>query len=140
MRKRDTLPSVPLEVSTRQPGCSSGCSSTPRQLTWGTQDTGSRESGGGGGGRGSVETISLTLMLFLKVYPGRGTPFFLSMGSLKMTSCSKRKTLLSLALDRTPFSCSPTKKVSCWSSFPWAVILPWKQTHRHSRILFCRSF
>lgn len=69
--------------------------------------------------------LGLTLMLFLKVYPGRGGPFFLSMGSLKITSCSKRKTLLSLALDGTPLSCSLTRKVSCWSSFPWAVILPW---------------
>lgn len=76
---------------------------------------------GGGDGRG----LRLTLMLFLKVYPGRGRPFFLSMGSLKMTSCSKRNTLLSLALDGTALSCSLTKKVSCWSSFPCAVILPW---------------
>lgn len=76
------------------------------------------------GGR-NAHDLRLTLMLFLNVYPGRGRPFFLSMGSLKMTSCSNRKTLLSLALDGTPFSCSLTKKVSCWSSFPWAVILPW---------------
>lgn len=35
MTKRTTPPSVPLEVSTRQPGCSSEGSSTPKQLTWG---------------------------------------------------------------------------------------------------------
>lgn len=85
------------------------------------QDTRSKNGAAGRDERG----LGLTLMLFLKVYPGRGRPFFLSMGSLKMTSCSNRNTLLSLALDGTPFSCSLTKKVSCWSSFPWAVILPW---------------
>lgn len=42
MTKRATPPSVPLEVSTRQPGCSSERSSTPKQLTWGTQDTRSK--------------------------------------------------------------------------------------------------
>lgn len=42
MTKRATPPSVPLEVSARQPGCSSECSSTPKQLTWGTQDTRSK--------------------------------------------------------------------------------------------------
>lgn len=35
MTKRATPPSVPLEVSTRQPGGSSESSSTPKQLTWG---------------------------------------------------------------------------------------------------------
>lgn len=66
-----------------------------------------------------------TFMLFLKMYPGSEKPFFLSIGSLKITSCSKRKTRLSLALDRKPLSCSATVKVSCWSSLPWAVIFPW---------------
>jgi len=64
-------------------------------------------------------------MLFLKVYPGKDKPFFLSMGSLKMTSCSNRKTLLSFPLDGKGLSGSLTENVSCWSSFPWAVILPW---------------
>jgi len=64
-------------------------------------------------------------MLFLNVYPGKEKPFFLSIGSLKMTSCSNRKTLLSFALDGKPLSGSLTEKVSCCSSFPWAVILPW---------------
>ena len=66
-------------------------------------------------------------MLLLNVYPGREKPFFLSIGSLKMTSCSNRKTRLSLPLDRMLFSCSLTEKVSCCSSFPWAVILPWNR-------------
>lgn len=66
-----------------------------------------------------------TLMLFLKMYPGMEKSFFLSMGSLKITSCSNRKTRLSLARDRKPLSCSVTVKVSCWSSLPWAVIFPW---------------
>lgn len=39
MTKRTTPPSVPLEVSTRQPGCSSEGSSTPKQLTWGDAET-----------------------------------------------------------------------------------------------------
>lgn len=52
MRKRATPPPVPLEVSTRQPGPSSECSSTPRQLTWGTQDTGSKHVLARGGGLG----------------------------------------------------------------------------------------
>lgn len=53
MRKRATPPSAPLEVSTRQPGCSSSSShddddddddsSTPKQLTWRTRDTRSRK-------------------------------------------------------------------------------------------------
>ena len=64
-------------------------------------------------------------MLFLKMYPGSEKPFFRSIGSLKITSCSKRKTRLSFALDRKLLSCSVTVKVSCWRSFPWAVILPW---------------
>lgn len=70
-------------------------------------------------------SVTRTLMLFLKVYPGKEKPFFLSIGSLKMTSCSNRKTLLSFALDGKPLSGSLTEKVSCWSSFPWAVIFPW---------------
>lgn len=77
-----------------------------------------------------------TLMLFLKMYPGREKPFFLSIGSLKMTSCSNRKTLLSFARDRKLLSCSVTVKVSCWSSLPWAVILPWyhsKDKHNKQR-------
>lgn len=90
----------------------------------------------------SALKYNLTLMLFLKVYPGKGKPFFLSIGSLKMTSCSNRKTRLSLALDRKPLSCSLTEKVSCWSSFPWAVIFPWAvhisytivKEHKSSRI------
>ncbi|KAF3860425.1 hypothetical protein F7725_000680 [Dissostichus mawsoni] len=69
-----------------------------------------------------------TLMLFLKMYPGRENPFFLSIGSLKMASCSNRKIRLSLARDKKPLSCSVTVKVSCCSSFPWAVILPWSHS------------
>jgi len=55
-----------------------------------------------------------------------------------MTSCSNRKTRLSLALDIRPASCSLTEKVSCWSSFPWAVIFPWDSTQTLSshRVLF----
>lgn len=67
---------------------------------------------------------SPTLMLFLKMYPGSEKPFFLSIGSLKITSCSKRKTRLSFARERKLLSCSVTVKVSCWSSLPWAVIFP----------------
>lgn len=77
---------------------------------------------------GAVSSLAqrgLTLMLFLKMYPGIEKPFFLSIGSLKITSCSNRKTRLSLARDRKPLSCSLTVKVSCWSSLPRAVILPW---------------
>ena len=126
MMKRATLPSFPREVRTRQHRSSSVCSSTPRQLTcsvhtgavlliektvWTKHDY--------------KYKVTLTLMLFLKVYPGNKKPFFLSIGSLKMTSCSNRKTRLSLALVTQPLSCSLTEKVSCWSSFPWAVILPW---------------
>lgn len=66
-------------------------------------------------------------MLFLNIYPGIENPFFRSIGSLKMTSCSNRKTRLSLGLDRKLLSCSVTIKVSCWSSFPWAVIFPCKE-------------
>lgn len=57
-----------------------------------------------------------TLMLFLNWYPGVDDPFLSS--SLKMTICSKRKTRLSLERDKTPASCSVTKKVSCCSSLP----------------------
>lgn len=39
MTKRVTLRSVPREVSTKQQGSSSECSSTPKQLTWITQET-----------------------------------------------------------------------------------------------------
>ena len=63
-----------------------------------------------------------TLMLFLNWYPGVDDPFLSS--SLKMTICSKRKTRRSLERDRTPASCSVTKKVSCCSSLPWHVSLP----------------
>lgn len=72
-----------------------------------------------------VAQQSPTLMLFLKMYPGSEKPFFLSIGSLKITSCSKRKTRLSFARERKLLSCSVTVKVSCWSSLPWAVIFPW---------------
>lgn len=73
-------------------------------------------------------------MLFLKVYPGRENPFFLSIGSLKITSCSKRKTRRSFARDRKLLSCSMTVKVSCWSSFPRAVIFPWNpDRNKHGR-------
>lgn len=78
--------------------------------------------------RGFTEAGRRTLMLFLKMYPGSEKPFFLSIGSLKMTSCSNRKTRLSLARDRKPLSCSVTVKVSCWSSLPWAVIFPCAET------------
>lgn len=61
-------------------------------------------------------------MLFLNWYPGVDDPFLSS--SLKMTICSKRKTRRSLERDRTPASCSVTKKVSCCSSLPWQVSLP----------------
>lgn len=61
-------------------------------------------------------------MLFLNWYPGVDDPFLSS--SLKITICSKRKTLRSLERDRTPASCSVTKKVSCCSSLPWLVSLP----------------
>lgn len=75
-------------------------------------------------------------MLLLKMYPGSEKPFFLSIGSLKMASCSNRKMRLSLARDRKPLSCSMTVKVSCWSSLPWAVIFPWyhsKDKHNKPR-------
>lgn len=73
-------------------------------------------------------------MLFLNMYPGREKPFFLSIGSLKMTSCSNRKTRLSLGRDRKPLSCSATEKVSCCSSLPWAVIFPWyNRKHKHNK-------
>ncbi|TNN56928.1 hypothetical protein EYF80_032826 [Liparis tanakae] len=45
------------------------------------------------------------------MYPGREKPFFLSIGSLKMTNCSNRKMRLSLARDKKPLSCSVTVKV-----------------------------
>ena len=61
-------------------------------------------------------------MLFLNWYPGVDEP--LRRSSLKMTICSKRKTLRSLLRDRTPVSCSVTKKVSCCSSLPWLVNFP----------------
>lgn len=67
-------------------------------------------------------------MLFLKMYPGREKPFFLSMGSLKITSCSNRKTRRSFARDMKMLSCSVTVKVSCWSSLPRAVIFPWSRS------------
>lgn len=63
-------------------------------------------------------------MLFLNWYPGVDEPFRSS--SLKITICSKRKTRRSLERDRTPASCSVTKKVSCCSSLPWLVSLPCK--------------
>lgn len=66
-------------------------------------------------------------MLFLNMYPGIENPFFRSIGSLKMTICSNRKTRLSLGLDRKLLSCSVTVKVSCWSNFPCAVIFPCKE-------------
>lgn len=66
-------------------------------------------------------------MLFLKMYPGREKPFFLSIGSLKITSCSNRKTRRSFARDMKLLSCSVTVKVSCWSSLPRAVIFPWSR-------------
>lgn len=80
-------------------------------------------------------------MLFLKMYPGSENPFFLSIGSLKMTSCSNRKIRLSLARDKKPLSCSVTVKVSCCSSLPWAVIFPWyhsedKQNKPRKRLRF----
>lgn len=80
-------------------------------------------------------------MLFLKMYPGSEKPFFLSIGSLKMTSCSNRKIRLSFARDKKPLSCSVTVKVSCWSSLPWAVIFPWyhgedKQNQQRKRLRF----
>lgn len=67
-------------------------------------------------------TVLCTLMLFLNWYPGVDDPFLSS--SLKMTICSKRKTRRSLERDRTPASCSVTKKVSCCNSFPWLVSFP----------------
>lgn len=73
----------------------------------------------------TVENKLPTFILFLKMYPGMEKPFFLSIGSLKMTSCSNRKTRLSLVLERKLLSCSVTVNVSCWSSLPWAVIFPW---------------
>lgn len=69
-------------------------------------------------------------MLFLNWYPGVDDPFLSS--SLKITICSKRKTRRSLERDRTPASCSVTKKVSCCSSLPWLVSLPcrWMRAHQ----------
>lgn len=68
------------------------------------------------------------------MYPGSEKPFFLSIGSLKITNCSKRKTRLSFARERKLLSCSVTVKVSCCSSLPRAVILPWYQSENREMV------
>lgn len=73
------------------------------------------------------DSVIYTLMLFLKRYPGVEKPFFLSRGSLKITICSNKKTLLSFILDRSPPSWSDTMKVSWSSNLPCATILPWAE-------------
>lgn len=111
--KRTTLPSGLRDVSTKRASSPSTLVSTPRQLT---------------------------LMLFLKMYPGMEKPFFRSIGSLKITICSNRKTRLSLARDKKLLSCSVTVKVSCWSSLPWAVIFPSKPCSLPTFIMSLQRF
>ena len=75
MTKRATPPSVPLEVSTRPPGSSSESFSTPRQLTWGTQDARSQNLTPGGRARRARPQAHLDAVF--EGVPGQGEAFLL---------------------------------------------------------------
>lgn len=120
---RCMLPSTLRDVNTNRHGSSGEQSSMPKQLIYERYKYRNKhlpsylfclESP-------TFFLLFLTLMLFLQMYPGREKPFFRSIGSLRMTSCSKRNTRLSLGRERMLFSFSMNVKVSCCKSFPCAL-------------------